>query len=79
VWGGAWYQSVVATVEFQCDGRLAEYRDAVFYSETRARGMIATRENGRLATSDAAADLVPPRTLELLIRAACARPTPAVP
>ena len=75
---GAWFQSVVATVEFQCDGRLADYRDAIFYSETRAHGVIAAREHGRLATSEAAGDLLPPRGLELLIHAACARPTPAV-
>src|SRR6185369_11135447 len=52
--GGAWYRSVVATVEFQCDGRQAEYRDAVFYAKAKGRGAVATRENGRLATSEAA-------------------------
>jgi hypothetical protein len=76
--GGAWYRSFVATVEFQCDGQQADYRDAVFYAKAKGRGAVTTREDGRLATSEAAAELLPPRNLELLIRAACARPTPAV-
>jgi hypothetical protein len=76
---GAWFRSIVATVELDCDGRQADYRDAVFYSKGRGRGAVAVREHGQLGTSDAAGDLLPPRNLELLIRAACARPTPAVP
>src|SRR5688500_14826166 len=27
--GGAWFRSVVATVEFECEGRLGGYREAV--------------------------------------------------
>src|SRR5215208_6076367 len=46
---GAWFRSMVATVEFECEGQLAGYRDAIFYSETKGRGIVMAREEGRLA------------------------------
>jgi hypothetical protein len=55
-------------------------RAVVFYSAAGGHGMVTTREEGRLAaTSESTRDLLPARNVELLIRAACSRPTPAVP
>jgi hypothetical protein len=77
---GAAYRSVVATVEFGCDGAAPRYRDAAFYSEAGGRGVVTLRENGLLPVSpDPAHELLPGRSVELLARAACTRPTPAVP
>lgn len=77
---GELFRSVVTRVEFECEGQLAGYRDATFYSEARGGGMVTAREEGRLAAAvEGTQDLLPPRSVELLIRAACSRPTPAVP
>jgi hypothetical protein len=74
------FRSVVTRVEFECEGQLAGYRDATFYSETGGGGMVTAREEGRLAAAaEGTRDLLPPRSVEVLIRAACSRPTPAVP
>ena len=76
--GGAWFRSVVATVEFECEGRLGGYRDAVFFSDARGQGMVTVREDGAAGSIPArTADLLPAKSLEVLARAACARPTPA--
>jgi len=76
--GGAWFRSVVATVEFECEGRLGRYREAVFFSEAKGQGTIAVREEGTSGAVPARiADLLPTKSLEVLARAACARPTPA--
>lgn len=77
---GVPYRSVVATVEFNCEGGLAGYRDASFYAEARGSGTIAAREDGRLAPiPESTRELLPARSVEFLIRAACSEPTPAVP
>jgi len=76
---GAPFRSVVATVEFECEGRMSGYRDAVFFSDVRGQGLVTVREDGTLAPiPERTGSLLPPRSLELLTRAACSRPTPAV-
>jgi hypothetical protein len=76
---GALFRSVVATVEFECEGRLGGYRDALFYSDVKGLGLVVVREAGQFpAIPERTRDLLPPRSLETLIRAACSRPTPAV-
>jgi len=76
---GASFRSVVATVEFECEGRLGGYRDAVFYSDVRGQGLVMVREDGTsAAVPDRIRDLLPAKSLEVLTRAACSRPTPAV-
>ena len=75
---GASFRSVAATVEFECEGRLAGYRDAVFYAEPGGRGLVMAKEDGLLAPiPDRTADLLPSRSVEVLARAACTQPTPA--
>ena len=75
---GASFRSVLATVEFDCEGRLAGYRDAVFFSEARGQGLVAVREDGPLTPIPGrTSDLLPARSLEVMARAACSRPTPA--
>jgi len=77
---GAAFRSAVATVEFECEGGLVGYRDAVFYSEAKGNGAVTAREEGRLAPiPEPTRELLPAKNLEVLIRAACSRPTPAVP
>ncbi len=77
---GALFRSVVATVEFACDAGLTGYRGATYYAGPRGTGPAVARQEGRFApASNGARDLLPPRSVELLIRASCARPTPAVP
>jgi hypothetical protein len=76
--GGAWFRSVVATVEFECEGRVGGYRDAVFFSDPKGQGTITVREEGPSGTVPARImDLLPAKSLEVMARAACARPTPA--
>jgi len=75
---GASFRSVAATVEFECEGRLAGYRDAVFYAEPAGRGLVMAKEDGPLAPiPDRTADLLPSKSVEQLVRAACAQPKPA--
>jgi hypothetical protein len=74
------FRSVVATVEFECEGRLAGYRDAAFHAGVRGQGGLVARETSQLAQIPAPiGGLLPASSLELLTRAACSRPTPAVP
>jgi hypothetical protein len=74
------YRSVVATVEFECEGRLAGYRDAAFYAGMRGQGGLVARESSQLAQiPEPTRGVLPANSLELLTRAACSRPTPAVP
>ena len=74
------FRSVVVTVDVDCEGQLAGYRDATFHAEAKGQGPVTGREPGRLAPgTDAAGVLLPAKSAESLIRAACARPTPAVP
>jgi hypothetical protein len=76
---GAPFRSVVATVEFECEGRLGGYRDAVFYSDVKGQGLVTVREDGQsAAVPERTRDLLPAKSLEVLARAACSRPTPAV-
>jgi hypothetical protein len=76
--GGAWFRSVVATVEFECEGRVGGYRDAVFFSDAKGQGTITVREEGPSGTVPARImDLLPAKSLEVMARAACARPTSA--
>jgi hypothetical protein len=74
------FRSVVATIEFECEGRLAGYRDAAFYAGVRGQGGLVARESSQLAQiPEPMRGVLPANSLELLTRAACARPTPAVP
>jgi hypothetical protein len=74
------YRSVVANVEFECEGRLAGSRDAAFYAGPRGQGGLVARESSQLAQiPEPTRGVLPSSTLELLTRAACSRPTPAVP
>jgi hypothetical protein len=74
------FRSVVATVEFECEGRLAGYRDASFYASVRSQGGLVARESSPLAQiPEPTRGVLPASSLELLTRAACARPTTAVP
>ena len=77
--GGAPFRSVVATVEFECEGRLGGYRDAIFYSEVKGQGLVTVREDGHSPhVPDRTRELLPAKSLEVLTRAACSRPTSAV-
>jgi hypothetical protein len=77
---GLLFRSVVATVEFECEGRLAGYRDAAFHAGIRGQGGLVARESSQLAQIPApVGGVLPASSLELLTRAACSRPTPAVP
>jgi hypothetical protein len=77
---GVTFRSVVATVAFECEGRLGGYRDAVFFAGAKGQGPVIAREDGAApAVPDRIRDLLPPKSLEVLTRAACSRPTPAVP
>lgn len=67
----------MTTVEFRCDGELAGYRDATFYADAGGRGAPVVREERQSPVPDATRDLLPPRSLEQLTRAACMQPTPA--
>jgi len=74
------FRSVVATVEFECEGRLAGYRNAAFYAGVRGQGGLVARESSQLAQiPEPTRGVLPENSLELLTRAACSRPTPAVP
>lgn len=74
---GAYFRSVVATVEFHCDGTLSNYRDAVYYSDVRGTGLVTAREEGFSQVPQRLLKLLPPKSLETLTRAACMRPSPA--
>ncbi|MDP3762284.1 MAG: hypothetical protein Q8R01_17405 [Ramlibacter sp.] len=74
---GAFFRSVVTTVEFRCDGGLGTYRDAVYYSDARGTGLVTVREEGASQVPDRMRELLPARSLETLTRAACSQPTPA--
>jgi hypothetical protein len=74
---GALFRSVVATVEFRCDGGLGSYRDAVFYSDVKGTGLVTVREEGQAQIPDRIRELLPAKGLEALTRAACTQPTPA--
>jgi hypothetical protein len=77
---GLLYRSAVATVEFECEGRLAGYRDAALYAGVRGQGGLVARESSQLAQiPEPTRGVLPASSLELLTRAACSRPTPAVP
>lgn len=75
---GANFRSVVATVEFRCDGGLGSYRDAVYYSDVKGTGLVMVREEAPSQVPDRIRELLPAKSLESLTRAACAQPTPAV-
>jgi hypothetical protein len=75
---GALVRSVVATVEFRCDGGLGNYRDAVYYSDVKGTGLVVVREEGQSQVPERMRELLPPRSLESLTRAACSQPTPAM-
>jgi hypothetical protein len=71
---GAAYRSVLTTVEFDCEGQLAGYRDASFHAEPQGQGAVVARDRRPLtAVPDRTMQLLPPRILEQLARAACAR------
>lgn len=74
---GAVYRSVVTTVEFRCDGVLGGYRDAVYYTDVKGTGLVVAREEGQSLIPERIRELLPPKSLETLTRAACAQPTPA--
>lgn len=74
---GAYVRSVVATVEFRCDGGLGNYRDAVYYSDVKGTGLVVVREEGQSQVPERMRELLPAKSLESLTRAACAQPTPA--
>jgi hypothetical protein len=77
---GGLFRSVVATVEFACEGGLTGYRGATYYAGPRGSGSAVARQEGRLApASNGTRDLLPPRSVELLIRASCSRPATAAP
>jgi hypothetical protein len=71
------YRSVVTTVEFRCDGALGTYRDAVYHADAKGTGAVVAREPGQAQVPERIRQLLPPRSLETLTRAACAQPTPA--
>jgi hypothetical protein len=74
---GPLYRSVVMTVEFRCEGGLGSYRDATYYSDVKGTGLVTVREEGPSQIPERIRELLPPRSLETLTRAACAQPTPA--
>jgi hypothetical protein len=75
---GARYRSAVVTVEFGCDVGLTGFRDAIFHSEPEGQGAVTAREDGRLGpVPEGSRNLLPARSVELLIRAACAHPATA--
>jgi len=74
---GAVYRSVATTVEFRCDGVLGGYRDAVYYTNVKGTGLVVAREEGRSQIPDRVRELLPPKSLQKLTRAACTQPTPA--
>jgi hypothetical protein len=74
---GASFRSVVATVQFDCDGKLGTYRDAVFYSETEGRGPVTVREQAPSNVPENMRDVLPAKSLEQMTRAACSQPTVA--
>lgn len=76
---GAYFRSVIATVEFHCDGTLGGYRDAVYYSDVRGTGLVAAREEGHAQVPQRLLELLPPKRLEKLTRAACTQPMSAAP
>jgi hypothetical protein len=74
------FRSVVSTVEFECEGRLAGYRDAAFYAGVRGQGGLVARESSPLTQiPESTRGVLPASSLELLTRAACSRPATAVP
>jgi hypothetical protein len=74
---GAPFRSVIATVQFDCDGKLGTYRDAVFYSEVEGRGSVVVREQAPSNVPENMREVLPAKSLEQMTRAACSQPTVA--
>ncbi len=74
---GPLFRSVVATVEFACQGGLAGWRDATYYSGPHGSGYAVARQAGALAPVPEG--MLPAHSAELLIHASCSRPATAAP
>ena len=72
---GVSFRSVVAMAELECVFKTPTLRDASFYSGMRGQGNLLMVRSGLLdAPAERIGDLLSAKTLELLERAACARP-----
>lgn len=74
---GASFRSVIATVQFDCEGKLGTYRDATFYSDVEGRGAATAREQAPSNVPETMRDVLPAKSLEQMTRAACSQPTVA--